>query len=107
MVLKYVYDSGSEPEYRKKLIDLLDRLEKKGMSIKRIDTHNWGQDKRWDFYLNELIPLSVLTKKKLRGRIRTHKAGDVYLVDILIAGRDFSIGEESIQWLEQVIGQRK
>ncbi|MEM2703245.1 MAG: hypothetical protein QXR45_08800 [Candidatus Bathyarchaeia archaeon] len=103
MSLKYVYDSSQSTENRQKIVSLLGTLEKKGMHILRIDTANWDQNQCWSFYLNELLPLSVLNKKKLRGRVRTHKAGGIYLRDVLITEKEFFIDEEVIIFLEKLM----
>jgi len=77
------------------------------MHIIRIDTANWDRNQCWSFYLNELLPLSVLTKKKLRGRVRTHKAGDIYLRDMLVTEKEFFINEEAVVFLEKLLEEKK
>lgn len=107
MSIRYVYDSSFESNYRKRLAELLDKLEKRGTQIDRINSSDWGQDQRWKFYLNELMPLSVINKKKLRGRVRTHKSGYISLMDVVLTGGNFFIGEEAVEWLEREVAAWK
>jgi hypothetical protein len=106
MSLRHVYNSNSNTENHKRIVSLLNALENKGMNITRIDTSNWDQSQCWNFYLNELLPLSVLNKKKLRGRVRTHKAGSIYLRDVLLTEKEFFIDEEAVIFLEKLLAEK-
>lgn len=95
--MRYLYDSRIESEIGKEGKKLAKR---KGIEL--INTANWSDEEKWNFYLNKLLPLSVMTHKKLRGRVRTHKAGMVHYSGVLLTEDDFFVGEEAIKKLKEI-----
>ncbi|RLF23093.1 MAG: hypothetical protein DRN15_07095 [Thermoprotei archaeon] len=100
MRILYVYDSSIEDEYRNEIRQLLDKVKKLGVKVEEIDMAGWSDEEKSKFYLERLAPISVIRKKRLRGRIRTHKAGLIMFHDMIIVNSsDFFIGEEAVRWL--------
>ena len=95
--MEYLYDSNFDNEAMKE-----GRLlaEKKG--IESIDTASWDEDKKWDYYLHVLMPISVRFHRKMKGRIRTHKAGFIHLDSVLVTDDNFYVGEEALEKLRDI-----
>ena len=74
--------------------------EKKG--IETIDTTSWDEDKKWDYYLHVLMPISVRYHRKMKGRIRTHKAGFIHFNGVLITDNNFYIRDEAVEKLREI-----
>ena len=100
MRILYVYDSNIKDEHRNEIRQLLDKIKELGIKVEEIDIAGWSDEERSKFYMERLAPISVIRKKRLRGRIRTHKAGLIMFHDMIIVNsNDFFIGEEAIRWL--------
>jgi len=95
--MRYLYDSRFESEIIREGIEM---TKKKGLNL--IDTASWSDQEKWDLYLNELIPLSVMTRKKLRGYVRTHRAGMIHYSGVLLTDNEFFVGEEAIKKLKEI-----
>lgn len=92
MLTKYVYESDAKDEEQNALID---QLSAQGVEI--VNAKNWDSDKRKEFYESVLFPRSIENGLKLRGRVRTHKAGRIdFSSGVLVVGRMFFVGTEEI-----------
>lgn len=64
------------------------------------DTTAWTQEERARVYYDELVGLSSLRGKPLRGIVRTHKAGHIaFYTPVLITADDFFAGSEALEHL--------
>ena len=81
-------------------------LRSSGFPIEIIDVASWDDKKKWKFYFNELLPLSVRLHKKLRGVVRTHKAGLIHLDCILISEDNFWTYEQACKKLRELLNKR-
>jgi len=95
----YLYDSRSTDE---KLLEQIRKLKRLGLNIEIIDTSKWDDKKKKEIYFNKLIPISVIKKKKLRGIVRSHKAGVIRLNSILLTDDDFFTGKELEMKIKQL-----
>lgn len=101
MLIEYVH-TGESPR-REKIRKLLSKLRNEH-EVREMDATNWSDEEKWRYYLDKLIPISVMRKKRLRGRIRTHKACGIYFRDlIVVVGKDFFTGSEAIGALERIL----
>ena len=95
--MRYLYDSRTESEIGRRCRKIAKR---KGVEL--INTASWSDQEKWNLYLNELIPLSVITHKKLKGRVRTHNAGMIHYSGVLVTDNDFFVREEALKKLKEV-----
>ncbi|GEM_PF-3146502 len=102
-MLKFLYDSMLESKRIQEAKELAEKLREKGVAIEIIDTANWDDKRKWDFYLNELLPISVRFHKKLRGVLRTHKAGAIYYSSVLVTEDNFFANEDANEKLKELI----
>lgn len=77
-------------------------LRKNGVPIEIIDTANWNDKEKLQFYYDELVPLSLKTRKRLRGYIRTHRSGTIIYHLVLVAEDNFYVGDEAIKKLMEL-----
>jgi hypothetical protein len=98
--IEYVYDDTKSP-HREEILDLVKKLQKK-FDVKSTDATQWSEKEKQEFYYSRLIPISVLKKKRLRGVVRTHKAGGIYFHDLILYGGDFYPREEAVKKLREL-----
>lgn len=96
----YIYETG-QSEWPPKAIKL---IHSEDLDVEVVEASEWDDTERMEFYQSKLFPRSVRQGKKLRGRVRTHKAGNVnFYSGVLITGGvedgDFFIGEEAVDQL--------
>jgi len=94
--MRYIYEPG-ENELPKRARQI---IENNDLPIDVVDTSAWNQDKRWDFYQDELMWRSVTSGKPLRGKIRTNNAGRIHFFrGVLVTNDNFFIGEDAVDEL--------
>lgn len=101
-MFKFLYDSSLESTWVKEARRLAERLREKGVPIEIIDTAQWSDERKWSFYLNELLPISVRFHKRLRGVLRTHKAGVIHYDSVLVTEDNFFAHEEAYEKLKEL-----
>ena len=101
MRILYVYDSEIEDAYRSEIKRLLDKVRRLGVRVDEVDTAGWSDEEKFKFYNKQLMPISVIKGRRLRGRIRTHRTGSIIFRDmIIIDDSEFFIGEEAVRRLK-------
>jgi len=69
------------------------------------DTVTWSEERKKEFYEETLVPLSARVKKALKGKIKTHKAGDIdFSKGLLLTGHNFYIGDEVFEQVGLKLG---
>lgn len=96
----YVYEPGSV-KWPEKALELIDDYD---LDMEVIDASDWDDTERQEFYQTKLFPRSIRQGKKLRGQVRTHKAGNInFFKGVLMTGDiedgDFFVGKEAIERL--------
>jgi len=99
IVYKLLFDSRQKDEMTHKAITIARELRENGIPIEIIDTANWDEEEKLQFYQNELIPLSLKTHKRLRGHVRTHKSKTLMYHLVLITENNFYARDEAIRKL--------
>jgi len=102
MKYRFLFDSRTESDRIREIKESVMELRRRGAPIEVIDTANWSDGRKWEFYLKELMPISVRKHKRLRGRVRTHRAGGIYYTSVLLAEDDFFTGEEARKKLNEL-----
>lgn len=102
----YIYETG-QSEWPPKAIEL---IHSKDLDLEVVEASEWDDTERMEFYQSKLFPRSVRRGKKLRGRVRTHKAGNINFHNgVLLTGGvedgDFFIGEEAVDRLRSMEGE--
>ncbi len=95
--MKFLYDSQSENEVMKEGKRLAEERD-----IQTIDTANWDETKKWEYYLGVFLPISVRYHRKLKGHIRTHKAGSIHFSCVLVTDDNFYVREKAIEKLREL-----
>jgi len=95
--MKFLYDSQSENEVIKEGKRLAEEKD-----IPTIDTANWDENKKWEYYLEVFLPISVQYHRKLKGRIRTHKAGLIHFSCVLVTDDNFYVRENAVEKLREL-----
>ena len=95
--MEFLYDSQFENEVMREGKRL---AEEKG--IQTIDTASWDERKKWDYYSSVFIPISVRYHRKLKGRVRTHKAGFIHFFGVLVTDDNFYIADEAVEKLREL-----
>lgn len=72
------------------------------MNLEIIDTTDWNEEKKEEFYFSQLMPISVSKHKRLRGKVRSHKAGAISYGSVLFTGDNFFTGEKALEKLKQL-----
>lgn len=103
---RFVYETGSS-EWPPKV---LEKIHSEGLDIEVVEASDWDDEKRLEFYQSKLFPRSVRRGKKLRGRVRTHKAGNInFFNGVLLTGGvedgDFFVGEEAVERVQTLGGE--
>lgn len=99
MKIEYVHEG--ETPHSKEIENLLGKL-KNRHKVSKVDAKKMSEEEKWDYYANVLIPISVMEKEKLRGRIRTHKSGAIFFRDLVVVnGEKFYMDEEAVKILEK------
>lgn len=101
----YIYETGSV-EWPPNVLEIIHSEE---LDIEVIEASDWDDTERMEFYQSKLFPRSVRQGKKLRGRVRTHKAGNVnFDKGVLLIGGvddgDFFVGEEAVKQVQSMGG---
>lgn len=95
--VRYIYESDAENPTQDQA---LDAAQTHG-DIDIEDAAGWNEDKREEVYMRHLLPLSVKNRKRIRGKLRSHKAGKIHFTQgVLITDTNFYVGEEIIEFLE-------
>lgn len=101
----YVYETG-DSKWPPKVIEVIHDSD---LDVEVIEAGDWDETKRMEFYQSKLFPRSVRQGKKLRGRVRTHKAGNInFFSGVLLTGGiqdgDFFIGEDAVEQIQAMAG---
>jgi len=99
MGYRYLYNSRYADQ---RTLERVKRLRELGIDIEIVDTSDWSEEKKKEVYFNNLIPVSVTKKKRLRGVVRSHKAGVIMLNSILLTDDNFFAGEELEKKIEEL-----
>lgn len=95
--MRYIYESDADNPTQDRALDAAQAHD----NIDIQDAAGWDDDKREEVYMRHLLPLSVKNRKRMRGRIRSHKAGKIHFTSgVLITDSNFYVGEEIIDFLE-------
>jgi hypothetical protein len=102
----YIYETG-QSEWPPKAIE---HIHSEDLDVEVVEASEWDDTERMEFYQSKLFPRSVRRGKKLRGRVRTHKAGNInFYSGVLLTGGvedgDFFIGEEAVDRLRSMEGE--
>lgn len=102
----YIYETGKS-EWPPKAIEL---IHSEDLDVEVVEASEWDDTERMEFYQSKLFPRSVRQGKKLRGRVRTHKAGNIYFYSgVLLTGGvedgDFFVGEEAVERVRELSGE--
>lgn len=103
----YIYEPGSV-EWPNKAVELIDDHD---LDVETTNASNWDASKKEEFYHSKLFPRSIRQGKKLRGRIRTHQAGNInFYKGVLLTGGveegDFFVGQEALHLLGSMTSQK-
>jgi hypothetical protein len=102
MTLKYLYNADTAGKIQEQVLDYLDELEAEGVDIEIRDTSDWLSDKKEELYEQELMPKSIQLGKQLRGKVRSHQAGEVrFDSGVLILDNGFYVGEKALETFEK------
>ncbi|MEX2753548.1 MAG: hypothetical protein Q6366_016995 [Candidatus Freyarchaeota archaeon] len=100
-MFKFLYGSTLETRRIQETKELAEKLREKGVAIETTDTADWDDRRKWNFYLNELRPISAMFHKKLRGVLRTHKAGATYYSSVPVTEDNFFANKEANKKLKE------
>jgi len=99
------YDSRYVDETIREMLDLARDIP----FIEIVDTADMSDEDRNKIYFDIIMPISVFAGIKVRGRIRTHKAGAVWFINgVLVRSEDNPgrggvwIGKEALEVLRKV-----
>jgi hypothetical protein len=96
-MFEYLFDSSLENETTAECKSL---AHQKGIKI--TNTSNWSESEKTSFYYSTLMPISIRFHQRMKGSVRTHKAGFIHFDGILVTDDQFYVRDEALKKLQEL-----